>query len=64
MSLSGLHITVEVKNNYGSEHIYPLCSDAKLFARLAGTKTLTRESIECIKALGFDVIVEQPKVSL
>jgi hypothetical protein len=36
-------IQVEVKNVYGTERIYPLCDNAKRFARLTNTKTFNRE---------------------
>ena len=53
-------IQVTIKNVYGNETIYPACEKSKLFARLAGHKTLTRADIETIKALGytFEVIRE------
>jgi hypothetical protein len=51
-------IIVEVKSVYGNEAIYPVCDDAKLFASLAGTKTLTRPALEIIKKLGYAVEVK------
>jgi hypothetical protein len=57
-------IQVQVKNVYGNEMIYPICEQAKLFAKLANTKTLTRQSIELIKALGYAVHNIQDVVSL
>jgi hypothetical protein len=51
-------ITVRVAQNYGSEAIYPADKPAELFAKLAGTRTLTRASIGVIKQLGFDVKVQ------
>ncbi len=50
-------ITVRIKNVYGNETIYPVCEKAEIFARLAGTKTLSRCAIERIKALGYSVLV-------
>lgn len=55
-----MNITVEIKNVYGNNTIYPVCAKAKLFADIAGTKTLTFTAIHKIKALGFEVIVQQP----
>jgi hypothetical protein len=51
-------ITVKIKNNYGSEVIYPVCVNAQHFAEIAGTKTLTPYSITLIKSLGYRVVVE------
>lgn len=55
-----MNITVEIKNVYGNTTIYPVCAKAKLFADIAGTKTLTFAAIHKIKFLGFEVIVQQP----
>jgi len=51
-------ITVKIKNNYGVEHIYPVCFKAVSFAEIAGTKTLTPYMIKLIKSLGYKIIVE------
>lgn len=53
-------ITVEIKSVYGNEMIYPACETAKQFAALIGTKTLTREAIAKIKALGYSIQVQAP----
>lgn len=50
-----LLVTVEIKSNYGREAIYPVNEAARHFARIAGTKTLSRANIETIKALGFTI---------
>ena len=50
-----MKIQVEVKNVYGNETVYPYCEQAKLFARIAGTKTLTVETLKSIKALGYEI---------
>ncbi len=57
-------IIVQIKTVYGNEVIYPMCSDAKLFAELAGTKTLTKQAIYTIKNLGYIVTVEVPEYEL
>ena len=54
-----MRILVQIKNVYGNETIYPICDTAKNLARLAGTKTLTRESIAIIKTLGYQIEVQQ-----
>ena len=55
-----MRIIVEVKNVYGNQVVYPICSAAVWFARIAGTKTLTLDTLNCIKALGYTVEVKQP----
>ena len=52
-------IKVKIKSSYGSELIYPVNETGRLFADLTKTKTLTREAISIIKALGYTVEVEQ-----
>lgn len=58
------NIIVRITQNYGVEAIYPACDAAKTFARLAGTKTLTRNTIKLIKELGYGVIVQQQEERL
>jgi hypothetical protein len=48
-------ITVEKRDVYGQTKYYPLCDKAKLFAAIAGTKTLTEPTIISIVALGYRV---------
>tara|TARA_R110002167_G_scaffold62049_1_gene175302 strand:- start:360 stop:566 length:207 start_codon:yes stop_codon:yes gene_type:complete len=53
------HITVMLKDVYGNRLVYPVCEDAQRFANIAGTKTLSRDVITTIKAMGFDVKVKE-----
>lgn len=57
-------ILVTIKNNYGTEAIYPACDKSQSFASLAGKKTLSRSDIATIKSLGFIVEVKQETKSL
>jgi hypothetical protein len=57
-------ILVEIKSVYGNEAIYPVCAQAKLFAEIANTKTLTTKTINTIKDLGFKVKVQQQVATL
>lgn len=56
-----MNIRVELKSNYGVEAIYPVCDKAKLFASIAGTRTLTRAALKDIAALGYEIIIDAPK---
>lgn len=56
-------ITVQIKTVYGNEVVYPACPRSLLFATIANTKTLTRETLENIQRLGFEIQVEAPRVS-
>ena len=51
-------ITVEIRNVYGCNTVYPVCPTAKLFASLTGKKTLTHYAIADIKALGYTIKVQ------
>ena len=51
-------ITVQIRNVYGNETIYPACDRSRAFAEIAGTKTLTRHVINQIKALDYEIVVE------
>ena len=55
IELSPKAITVEVRDVYGQTMYYPACDEAKLFAQIAGTKTLTLDVLNKIKALGYGV---------
>ena len=53
-------ITVQIKNVFGNETIYPVCPAARAFAAIAGTKTLTRHALILIKGLGYAITVKAP----
>lgn len=59
-----MSITVEVRNVYGNQTIYPVCETAKKFADLARQKTLTSREIRLIKELGYEIQVKQQAVAL
>ena len=59
-----MEITVRIKDQYGHIAIHPVCKAAKTFALIAGTKTLTPSTIECVKALGYSVKVEQQALTV
>ena len=54
-----MKITIRCEKNYGVEVFYPACKQSELFARIAGTKTLTRHALRDIAALGIEIEIEQ-----
>jgi hypothetical protein len=54
-----MKITIRCDKNYGIETFYPACERAKLFARIAGTKTLTRATLRDVDLLGYEIEIEQ-----
>lgn len=50
-------IKIEIRNVYGEEKAYPVCTDAKVFADIAGTKTLTQMTLRRVLALGYSLAV-------
>ena len=50
-----MDVVVKIATVYGNQQIYPVCAKAKLFADIAGTKTLTKQAILKIQALGYTV---------
>jgi hypothetical protein len=53
--MNNMNITVEVRDVYGQTVFYPMCDKAKLFAQIAGTKTVTPDTLHKIEALGYSV---------
>lgn len=51
-------IIVKVKTVYGNDLIYPYCDTSKIFAKMLCTKTLSYQSVQCIKELGYSVQVK------
>jgi hypothetical protein len=55
-------LTVRTREVYGIRTFYPADDTARAFARIAGTKTLTRDTLEQIKKLGY--AIEQAREEL
>lgn len=49
---------VEARDVYGVTKFYPVCEKACIFARIAGTTTLTKETIKLIKELDYAVVIK------
>ncbi len=48
-------ITVEIREVYGQTKYYPQCEDAKVFAAIACTTTLTEQTLRRVMKLGYKV---------
>ena len=55
-------IIVQIRQVYGNETIYPACKTSAFFAALAGTKTLTEGALRMIRAQGYEIEVEAPRL--
>jgi hypothetical protein len=51
-------VTIEIKDVYVQAKVYPVCDRAKIFAGIAGTKTLLPPDIERIQLLGYKVAIK------
>lgn len=51
-----MNITIQARSVYGETKIYPVDAAAKEFAAIAGTKTLTRDTLASALRLGFTII--------
>ena len=54
-----LTIRIELKDQYGKQVAYPICDNAKTFADIANSKTLTDRTLMRIAALGYTIITTQ-----
>lgn len=50
-----MKITVLLREVYGEQKAYPNCEMAHKFAKLLGTKTLTRDALRQIKDMGYEI---------
>jgi len=50
-----MKLIVQIKNIYGVNRIYPVCTKSHSFARIAGLKTLQQPVIDEIKKLGYKI---------
>lgn len=49
-------IQIRFRDVYGETKAYPVCAQAKIFAEMLGTKTLTRYALGYIQKLGYEII--------
>ena len=58
-------IKLEVRRNYGTNHMYVTSPEhAEAIAALTGKKTVTEKDIQALKALGFHVYRQEKKAEL
>jgi len=57
-------IRVVVKNVYGTDKVYPYCMKARHFAEIAGTKTMTRDTLRLVQLLGYQVRVQPTVINM
>jgi hypothetical protein len=50
-----MKIIINIREVYGVPKAYPVCEQAKVFARIAGTETLTNKTLALIAKLGYEV---------
>ena len=48
-----MNLTIEIKNVYGNELIYPICDKALKLCSLTGQKTFSKGAINTLKMLGY-----------
>lgn len=53
-------VEVNLKSVYGETKAYPINEAAKIFADLAGTKTLTMQTLRKIRDLGYEIKCVDP----
>jgi hypothetical protein len=52
-----MQIIVNMREVYGETKVYPVCEKARLFAEIAGTRTLTPATLKRICQLGYAIEV-------
>ena len=52
-----MEIVYKIKNIFGIEKRYPISSDAKFIAAIAGTKTLTDKTLQVIREMRPNAII-------
>lgn len=55
-----MKIIIDRSTQYGAVVYKPVCETAHRLAQLAGTKTLTPQAIQIIRALGYQIELAEP----
>jgi len=53
-----MRITIKIRSAYGNLFFDPACDSARTFCRMLNTKTLTRDALSHISALGYAITAE------
>ncbi len=51
-----MQVEIIVRSNYGTPQIYPANDAGRLFAQIAGTRTLTLHTLSKAKELGYQIV--------
>lgn len=54
--MGSLFVRVMIKSVYGSTYYYPNCWASEIFAKISRKKTISREDLDLIKDLGYEVM--------
>ena len=47
------NLKIEIKRNYGTDHIYPRCSTSKVLISMSQNRTFTQADLNSLKKQGF-----------
>ena len=47
------NLKIEIKRNYGTDHIYPRCDTSKVLISMSQNRTFTQADINSLKKQGF-----------
>ena len=61
---AALVLRVTVRSNYGAPAIYPANDAARIFAAIAGTKTLQLNTLAKVKELGYRIVREGDSIGV
>ena len=58
------NLKVFIKNNYGTDYVYPDCEFSNMITEITGTKTLTDSTIARLKSYGysFEVVAGKQEI--
>jgi hypothetical protein len=59
-----MQIKVQIRTVYGRDTVYPACADARRFADIAGSKTLTDQTLRLVRDLGYEIQIVHPVVTI